>query len=130
MPPFQNKPAPFFDLIIHDHSCRPGLTGACAGYEQGAFRNHDLADYLFEWLPEFALKYSELEEFNSGSAMRLVKQAAKTVYTTEKWGGEWGQGVQCLELRVLPGLPRVDRPDLELVPSAWVSPKLISCRAL
>jgi len=93
VPPFQNKPDPFFELVIHDQASKPGLTGACAGYEQGAFRNQGLADYLFEWLPEFALKYSELEEFNSGSAMRLVKQAAKTVYTTEKYKsrGEFGE---------------------------------------
>lgn len=93
MAPFQNKPSSFFELVIHDQSCNPGLTGASAGYEQGAFRNQGLADYLFEWLPEFALKYSELEEFNSGSAMRLVKRAAKTVYTTEKYKtrGEFGE---------------------------------------
>jgi hypothetical protein len=93
MQPFQSKPEPFFDLVIHDKAGRPGLTGASAGYEQGKFRNDELADYLFDWLPEFALKYSELEEFNSVTAMRLVKQAAKVVYTTDKYQkrGEFGE---------------------------------------
>lgn len=90
---YQNKPEPFFDLVVHDVSSHPGLTGACAGYESGAFRNEELANYIFEWLPDFALKYSELEEFNSGTAMRLMRQAAKTVYTTDKYGkrGEFGE---------------------------------------
>jgi len=90
---YQNKPPPFFELVIHDAGSRPGITGASAGYELGKFRNDELANYLFDWLPEFALKYSELEEFNSGTGMRLVKQAAKTVYTTDKYQkrGEFGE---------------------------------------
>lgn len=93
MEPFKQRPEAFFELVVHDIDSKPGLTGACAGYEQGRFRNDGIADYLFEWLPEFALKYSELEEFNSGTAMRLVKQAAKTVYNTEKYKqrGEFGE---------------------------------------
>jgi hypothetical protein len=52
-----------------------------------------MADYLFEWLPEFALKYSDLEDFNSATGMRLIKRAAKTVYTTDKYKkrGEFGE---------------------------------------
>ncbi|MBS0174611.1 MAG: DUF1837 domain-containing protein [Nitrospira sp.] len=90
---YKNKPEPFLDLVVHDTTCRPGITGACAGYDGGKFRNDELATYMFDWLPEFALKYSELEEFNSGTAMRLVKQAAKTVYTTDKYQkrGEFGE---------------------------------------
>lgn len=90
---YKNKPAEFFDLVVHDLEREPGLTGACAGYEAKAFRNEDLANYLFEWLPDFSMKYSELEEFNSGTAMRLMRRAAKTVYTTDKYGkrGEFGE---------------------------------------
>jgi hypothetical protein len=90
---YKNKPAKFFDLIVHDLDRTPGLTGACAGYEAKVFRNEDLANYLFEWLPDFSMKYSELEEFNSGTAMRLMRRAAKTVYTTDKYGkrGEFGE---------------------------------------
>ena len=90
---YANKPQPFFEIVTHEVSRVPGLTGACAGYEGAKFRNDDLANYLFEWLPDFAMKYSELEEFNSGTAMKMVRQAAKTVYTTDKYGkrGEFGE---------------------------------------
>lgn len=90
---YQNKPEPFFDLVVHDISSSPGITGASSGYEKEAFRNSELADYIIEWLPDFALPYSELEDLNSGSAIRLMKQAAKTVYTTDKYSkrGEFGE---------------------------------------
>jgi hypothetical protein len=90
---YSNKPDPFFEIIVHKVDCEPGLTGASAGYEGKNFRNDDLANYLFEWLPDFAMKYSELEEFNSGTAMKMVRKAAKTVYTTDKYGkrGEFGE---------------------------------------
>lgn len=90
---YSNKPDPFFEIVSHELSKEPGLTGACAGYEGAKFRNTELANYLFEWLPDFAMKYSELEEFNSGTAMKLVRKAAKTVYTTDKYGkrGEFGE---------------------------------------
>lgn len=90
---YDNKPPPFFDIVIHNPDRAPGLTGACAGYEGKKFRNDDLAEHLFEWLPDFALKFSELEEFNSGTSRRMLRRAAKTVYTTEKYGrrGEFGE---------------------------------------
>jgi hypothetical protein len=90
---FADKPEPFFDIVIHDVDRSPGLTGTSAGYEGGEWRHEAMADYLFEWLPEFALKYSDLEDFSSTTAMRLIKKAAKTVYTTEKYQrrGEFGE---------------------------------------
>lgn len=90
---FARKPEPFFDIVVHDIIRSPGLTGASAGYEGGEWRHEEMADYLFEWLPEFALKYSDLEDLNSATALRLIKKAAKTVYTTEKYQkrGEFGE---------------------------------------
>lgn len=90
---YENKPPAFFEIVIHDPDRAPGLTGACAGYEGKKFRNDDLAEHLFEWLPDFAMKFSELEEFNSGTSRRMLRRAAKTVYTTEKYGkrGEFGE---------------------------------------
>ena len=90
---FVDKPPPFFDLVVHDIGRSPGLTGVSAGYENGKWRHETLASYLFEWLPEFALQYSDLEGLNSASAMRLIKKAAVTVYTTEKYQkrGEFGE---------------------------------------
>jgi len=90
---FDRKPAPLFQLLIHDVNRLPGFTGAVAGYEGKKWRDEAIADYLFEWLPEFALKYSELEDFNSATGMKLIKRAAKTVYTTGKYQkrGEFGE---------------------------------------
>ncbi len=90
---FRNKPEAFFDLVVHDVNRTPGLTGASAGFESGEWRNEEMADYLYEWLPEFALKYSDLEDLNSSTAVRLIKKAAKTVFTTKKYKkrGEFGE---------------------------------------
>ncbi len=90
---FKHKPDPFFDLVVHDILRAPGLTGASAGYEAGEWRYDEMANYLFDWLPEFALKYSELEDLNSGTAMYLIRRAAKTVFTTSKYQkrGEFGE---------------------------------------
>lgn len=90
---YQRKPEPFFEVVVHDIGRIPGLTGASAGYEAGEWRNDAMADYIFEWLPEFALKYSDLEDLGSATAMRLIKRAAKTVYNTEKYDrrGEFGE---------------------------------------
>ena len=90
---FDNKPAPFFDLLVHDVARSPGLTAGSAGYEKRQWRNEALAEYLFEWLPEFALQYSDLEELNSTTARKLLKKAATTVYTTDKYQkrGEFGE---------------------------------------
>ena len=90
---FDHKPAKFFELVVHDIARKPGLTGGAAGYEQDRWRNEALAEYLFEWLPEFALSYSELKDIDSASARKLIKKAATTVYTTEKYQrrGEFGE---------------------------------------
>ena len=90
---FDHKPAPFFDLVVHDVARSPGLTAGSAGYEKGEWRNEAFAEYLFDWLPEFALQYSDLEDLNSTTARKLLKKAATTVYTTEKYQrrGEFGE---------------------------------------
>ncbi len=90
---FDDKPASFFDFVVHDVARSPGLTAGSAGYEKGEWRNEALAEYLFDWLPEFALKYSDLEDLNSTTARKLLKKAATTVYTTEKYQrrGEFGE---------------------------------------
>jgi len=76
MRPYQEKPAAFFDLVIHDEACQPGLTGASGVMSKGSSATMSW-QLPVDWLPEFALKYSELEEFNSGTAMRLVKAGSQ-----------------------------------------------------
>lgn len=90
---YDSKPEPFFTIVLHDLSRAPGLTGAFAGFEGGKWRYADMAEHLLEWLPEFALKYSDLEDINSGTARRALRTAAKTVYNTPKYQrrGEFGE---------------------------------------
>lgn len=90
---FHERPDPFFEIILHDVKRAPGLTGGSAGYEQGKWRNEEFAEYLFEWLPEFALPYCKLREFNSANGRKLMKVAATKVFTTDKYQkrGEFGE---------------------------------------
>lgn len=90
---YRNKPEPLFELVVHDIVRQPGFTAADAGYESSEWRYKAVADYLFDWLLEFAMKYSDLEDVNSATAAKMLNKAAKTVYTTEKYGerGEFGE---------------------------------------
>lgn len=90
---FKNKPDPFFDLVVHDLARSPGLTGVTVGYDGGTWRYKELAECLFDWLPEFALKYSDLADMNFANSRRLLKKAAQTVFTTDKYQkrGEFGE---------------------------------------
>ncbi len=90
---YKEKPEPLFELVTHEINIEPGLTATSAGYENSEWRYRAVADYLFDWLPEFALKYSDLEDLNSATMMRLIKKAARTVYNTPKYKtrGEFGE---------------------------------------
>ncbi len=90
---YRKKPEPLFELVTHEINIEPGLTATSAGYENSQWRYKAVADYLFEWLPEFALKYSDLEDLSSATMMRLINKAARTVYNTPKYKtrGEFGE---------------------------------------
>lgn len=82
---------PFLELRVHDLSAAPGLTGLCVGYEAGDWRTDRLADHVFEWLPEFALKATEWD--GGGNPVAAVRKAARRVYETGKFErrGEFGE---------------------------------------
>lgn len=71
----------------------PGITGLCAGYELGAWRDVQLAGHLMRWLPEFALKHSEMEAINSATAVEIIQQAARNIFLTDDLTrrGEFGE---------------------------------------
>lgn len=54
-----------------------------------------------EWIPEFALSSRELQQFNSGSAVRLIRRAAAAVYTTDNYKrrGEFGELILHVAIR-------------------------------
>lgn len=88
-----DHPNKFLELVFHENIGTGEDLALCAGFERGEWRNDQLADHVMEWLPEFALNHSEINEIGSHNAVKLVKKAAKIVYQTEKYGsrGEFGE---------------------------------------
>jgi hypothetical protein len=105
-------PDGFLSIIFHEISDVGDDLALCAGFERGQWRNDQLADHMMEWLPEFALEYSELCEIGHANALRMTKKAAKIVYQTEKYGlrGEFGELLLHLAIRqVYETLPAVSK---------------------
>ncbi|SEU19625.1 HamA C-terminal domain-containing protein [Stigmatella erecta] len=95
-PPFLeaivHRPVAAFDTATGKHTV--GLTGLCAGYENSAWRCDQFAEHLIEtWLPEFALRYSELQTVGPRTMGRLLRRAAHSIYKTRKFKkrGEFGE---------------------------------------
>ena len=84
---------PFFNIIIHKDDTFPDLHGLCAGFESRQWRKDQLVDYLFEYLPEFALTYSELGNLTSENMVAKMRQVAASIYQSEKFKnrGEFGE---------------------------------------
>ncbi|PXF32496.1 hypothetical protein WH50_04220 [Pokkaliibacter plantistimulans] len=105
-------PDSFLNIIFHEISETGDDLALCAGFERGQWRNEQLADHMMEWLPEFALEYSELSEIGHANALRMTKKAAKIVYQTEKYGlrGEFGELLLHIAIRqVYETLPAVSK---------------------
>lgn len=88
-----HHPDNFLEVVFHENNNFGDNLALCAGFERGEWRNDQFADHVMEWLPEFALNHSELNEIGHHNAMRMMKKAAKIVYQTEKYGsrGEFGE---------------------------------------
>lgn len=98
--------------IIHDFSANPPIDALCAGYESGEWRGRALAEHVMEWLPEFSLSADELRTFTPGTAVRLIKKAARLVYQTPKYGkrGEFGEILLHIALRQIYGsIPAISK---------------------
>lgn len=105
-------PDAFLNVIFHVVGDVGDDMALCAGFERGHWRNDQLADHIVEWLPEFALDYSELNEISHANALRMTKKAAKIVYQTEKYGlrGEFGEVLLHIAIRqVYETLPAVSK---------------------
>lgn len=87
-----SKP-PFFNVIIHKDDTFPDLHGVCAGFECHQWRKDQLVDYLFEYLPEFALTYSEFENLTGENVVAKIRQITASIYQSEKFEnrGEFGE---------------------------------------
>ena len=87
------KQPSFFNLIIHKNDTFPDLHGVCAGFESRQWRKDQLVDYLFEYLPEFALTYSEVENLTGENVVAKMRQVVMSIYQSEKFKnrGEFGE---------------------------------------
>jgi hypothetical protein len=105
-------PSPFFEIRVKDLDLVPALVGLCVGYEAGRWRSKELVDHMMEWLPEFALTYSERRSLGAHSAVRLVRAAARSIYNTEKFKnrGEFGELLLHIAIRqVFDTLPAISK---------------------
>lgn len=91
--PMVSPPTPFLEFRVDRIDLTPSLVGACVGYEAKSWRGKALARHLMQWLPEFALSYSECTGLDAGSAVRRVGEAAAAIYTSDKYQkrGEFGE---------------------------------------
>jgi hypothetical protein len=92
VPPL-SQPEPFLNLAVHDLGSAPTFSGLDVGYEAGAWPGQRLAEHVLEWLPEFALRWSELVDISHANAVKRIRKAARRVYTTDKFHrrGEFGE---------------------------------------
>jgi hypothetical protein len=86
-------PDPFLEIRHQRIDIDPTLTAVCAGYETKQWRSKQLTAHLIEWLPEFALTERERGNLGAHNAVALVGQAARAIYTSEKYQrrGEIGE---------------------------------------
>lgn len=91
--PYPEPPPSFLKVLVHDLTNDPSICTLCAGYETGKWRGKAFADHTMEWLPEFCLSAEELEDFRPGTAVALLRKAARLVYQTDKYQlrGEFGE---------------------------------------
>lgn len=90
----------FLEVRVKEIDADPGLIALCAGYELGVWRCEQLASHICEWLPEFVLNHSEFESLGPQNAVRLIAQAARTVYTTSKYTGRGEIGELLLHIGI------------------------------
>src|SRR5688572_17604783 len=88
-----SPPAGFLEFRVDRVDLSPPVVGACVGYELQAWRCSGLAKHLLQWLPEFALSYSECIGLDAGSAVRRIGEAAASIYSSDKYKrrGEFGE---------------------------------------
>lgn len=91
--PAANAPVPALTVLVQKLDVMPQLTALCAGFEEGEWRAEQLAGSMMDWLPNFALNFSERQRFDDRTGRRMMVKAAQKVYETEKFHnrGEFGE---------------------------------------
>jgi hypothetical protein len=90
---FPTRPDPFLVARVREPTDDPDWQLLCAGYEDAKWRKVGLSTYLLNHLVEFAFRWSELEGLGSATALEMIDEAAKRVYTSSKpkSRGEFGE---------------------------------------
>lgn len=89
------------DLVISEHISDVGLKAYHVGFDKNQFRFEPLVDIIRSVIPEFALGYHCGESIALNEIVERLKEAAETVYLTEKYQtrGEFGELILHLLLR-------------------------------
>ncbi|NDV56698.1 DUF1837 domain-containing protein [Bacteroides sp. 519] len=84
---------PFFNIIVHKEDQLPDLHGMCVGFENRIWRKDQLVNYLFEYLPEFALTHTEFHNLTGENAVAKIRQVVASIYQSKKFEnrGEFGE---------------------------------------
>lgn len=85
---------PVLTVRVSNSSENVRMDVLCAGYESAAWRSHALIEDNFDrHLLSFALNYSELQSINGATALGSIRDAAVSVYTSDKYQkrGEFGE---------------------------------------
>ena len=84
---------PALSVLVEELDIAPRMSALCAGFEEREWRAEHLAASLMDWLPNFALSYSERQRFNDLTGRRMMLKAAQKVYKTPKYShrGEFGE---------------------------------------
>lgn len=95
-------PRPFkSELVITERISEPLFKGYHVGFDRGEFRLQPLVDVIRKVIPEFALGYHCGVNIPLTEIVERLKEAAETVYMTEKYKtrGEFGELILHLLLR-------------------------------
>lgn len=95
-------PRPFnSDLVLDERVSQATLKAYHVGFDQNKFRLQPLVDVIRGVIPEYALGYHQGKDIPFTEIVERLQDAAKTVYTTDKYKsrGEFGELILHLLLR-------------------------------
>jgi hypothetical protein len=89
------------ELVLEERISESTLKAYHVGFDQNKFRLTELVDIIRRVIPEFALGYYCGENIPLNEMIDVLKEAAQTVYTTDKYQlrGEFGELILHLLLR-------------------------------
>lgn len=83
----------FLKVVVHRNEKLPDMYGLHVPFENKVWMAETFVELLFEYLPEFTLRYTEFQNINGANAIAKLRDAARSVYQTKKFEnrGEFGE---------------------------------------